>query len=125
EWRRGADWLGGCAGPTGGGHLSRRLRAAAHELRGGGAELGARRTAGDGRRLSRGDREWGGEGCGPGGWRVVLRSSPPVAQPMIQLTALAKRYGSFTAVAGIDLTVPAGELFGFLGPNGAGKTTTL
>ncbi|HEY0971301.1 MAG TPA: ABC transporter ATP-binding protein [Gemmatimonadales bacterium] len=44
---------------------------------------------------------------------------------MIELTALTKRYGRFTAVAGIDLTVPAGELFGFLGPNGAGKTTTL
>jgi ABC-2 type transport system ATP-binding protein len=44
---------------------------------------------------------------------------------MIAVTSLTKRYGSFTAVAGIDLTVPRGELFGFLGPNGAGKTTTL
>jgi ABC-2 type transport system ATP-binding protein len=44
---------------------------------------------------------------------------------MISLTSLTKRYGSFTAVDGIDLTVPRGELFGFLGPNGAGKTTTL
>jgi ABC-2 type transport system ATP-binding protein len=44
---------------------------------------------------------------------------------MIQLRALTKRYGAFTAVAGVHLTVPAGELFGFLGPNGAGKTTTL
>src|SRR5205807_1453745 len=44
---------------------------------------------------------------------------------MIRLTALSKRYGSFTAVNGIDLSVPRGELFGFLGPNGAGKTTTL
>jgi len=44
---------------------------------------------------------------------------------MIAVRALTKRYGSFTAVAGIDLTVPRGELFGFLGPNGAGKTTTL
>jgi ABC-2 type transport system ATP-binding protein len=44
---------------------------------------------------------------------------------MIQLTALTKRYGSFTAVDAIDLDVPAGQLFGFLGPNGAGKTTTL
>src|SRR5690348_17273294 len=44
---------------------------------------------------------------------------------MIRLTGLTKRYGSFTAVDGIDLTVPRGELFGFLGPNGAGKTTTL
>ena len=44
---------------------------------------------------------------------------------MIQIEALTKKYGSFTAVDAIDLEVPAGELFGFLGPNGAGKTTTL
>src|SRR5689334_265083 len=44
---------------------------------------------------------------------------------MIKLTNLTKRYGDFTAVNGIDLDVPRGELFGFLGPNGAGKTTTL
>jgi ABC-2 type transport system ATP-binding protein len=44
---------------------------------------------------------------------------------MIRLTDLTKRYGSFTAVNGISLEVPRGELFGFLGPNGAGKTTTL
>src|SRR6266513_1465219 len=44
---------------------------------------------------------------------------------MIQLSALSKRYGSFTAVDNIDLHVPRGELFGFLGPNGAGKTTTM
>jgi ABC-2 type transport system ATP-binding protein len=44
---------------------------------------------------------------------------------MIELTGLTKRYGTFTAVDGIDLLVPKGELFGFLGPNGAGKTTTM
>src|SRR5881398_294629 len=44
---------------------------------------------------------------------------------MIELRALTKKYGSFTAVDSIDLSVPDGELFGFLGPNGAGKTTTL
>jgi ABC-2 type transport system ATP-binding protein len=44
---------------------------------------------------------------------------------MIELSGLTKRYGSFTAVDSLDLTVPRGELFGFLGPNGAGKTTTL
>jgi ABC-2 type transport system ATP-binding protein len=44
---------------------------------------------------------------------------------MIRLNGLTKRYGDFTAVNGIDLTVESGELFGFLGPNGAGKTTTL
>jgi ABC-2 type transport system ATP-binding protein len=44
---------------------------------------------------------------------------------VIRLNQLTKRYGRFTAVDGIDLVVPAGELFGFLGPNGAGKTTTF
>jgi ABC-2 type transport system ATP-binding protein len=38
---------------------------------------------------------------------------------------LIKRYGDVTAVAGLDLTVAAGECFGLLGPNGAGKTTTI
>jgi ABC-2 type transport system ATP-binding protein len=38
---------------------------------------------------------------------------------------LVKRYGAFTAVDGIDLTVHSGEIFGLLGPNGAGKTTTV
>jgi ABC-2 type transport system ATP-binding protein len=41
------------------------------------------------------------------------------------LTDLVKRYGKFTAVGGINLEVPKGELFGLLGPNGAGKTTTI
>jgi ABC-2 type transport system ATP-binding protein len=44
---------------------------------------------------------------------------------VIRLAGLTKRYGKFTAVDGIDLEVPRGELFGLLGPNGAGKTTTL
>jgi ABC-2 type transport system ATP-binding protein len=39
---------------------------------------------------------------------------------------LTKRYGSGQlAVDGIDLTVPAGSVYGFLGPNGSGKTTTI
>jgi ABC-2 type transport system ATP-binding protein len=44
---------------------------------------------------------------------------------VIRLAGLTKRYGRFTAVDGIELEVPRGELFGLLGPNGAGKTTTL
>jgi ABC-2 type transport system ATP-binding protein len=44
---------------------------------------------------------------------------------LIRLINLTKRYGKFTAVDGIDLVIPSGELFGFLGPNGAGKTTTF
>ena len=44
---------------------------------------------------------------------------------MIRLAQLVKRYGRFTAVDGLDLVIPPGELFGLLGPNGAGKTTTI
>jgi len=38
---------------------------------------------------------------------------------------LIKRFGDFTAVAGIDVDVHRGEAFGFLGPNGAGKSSTM
>ncbi|HSG07123.1 MAG TPA: ABC transporter ATP-binding protein [Longimicrobiales bacterium] len=44
---------------------------------------------------------------------------------MLRLQGVVKRYGTFTAVAGITLDVHRGEIFGFLGPNGAGKTTTI
>src|ERR1700685_4452443 len=44
---------------------------------------------------------------------------------MIEFSALAKNYGSFCAVAPLNLAVSRGEMFGFLGPNGAGKTTTI
>ncbi len=44
---------------------------------------------------------------------------------MIELKSLTKKFGSFTAVQGIDLKVETGQFFGFLGPNGAGKTTTI
>ncbi|MBN1177766.1 MAG: ABC transporter ATP-binding protein [Anaerolineae bacterium] len=44
---------------------------------------------------------------------------------MIELHHLTKQYGDHLAVDRLDLSVPAGELFGFLGPNGAGKTTTI
>ncbi|USZ71569.1 ABC transporter ATP-binding protein [Natronosalvus halobius] len=43
----------------------------------------------------------------------------------IALQDVAKRYGDVTALAGIDLAVESGEVFGFLGPNGAGKSTTI
>jgi ABC-2 type transport system ATP-binding protein len=44
---------------------------------------------------------------------------------MLQIQGVVKRYGKFTAVAGVSLDVHRGEIFGFLGPNGAGKTTTI
>ncbi|MHB1837752.1 MAG: ATP-binding cassette domain-containing protein, partial [Solirubrobacteraceae bacterium] len=43
----------------------------------------------------------------------------------IEVRGLVKRYGELTAVAGVDLTVQTGDVYGYLGPNGAGKTTSL
>jgi ABC-2 type transport system ATP-binding protein len=52
--------------------------------------------------------------------------TPAVAPaPAIETHELAKRYGKITALAGLSMTVPRGEIFGFLGPNGAGKTTAV
>jgi ABC-2 type transport system ATP-binding protein len=48
-----------------------------------------------------------------------------VETPAISLRGLTKTFGDFTAVDGIDLDVPRGQIFGFLGPNGSGKTTTI
>ena len=43
----------------------------------------------------------------------------------ISIRGLVKRYGTFTAVDGLDLDIRRGEIFALLGPNGAGKTTTV
>jgi ABC-2 type transport system ATP-binding protein len=45
--------------------------------------------------------------------------------PAIEVTDLRKRYGPIEALAGLNMSVGRGEVFGFLGPNGAGKTTTV
>jgi ABC-2 type transport system ATP-binding protein len=44
---------------------------------------------------------------------------------MIELQNVIKKFGSFVAVDGVNLTIDRGQFFGFLGPNGAGKTTTI
>ena len=44
---------------------------------------------------------------------------------MIEIQGLTKKFGTFTAVDHVDLTIKDGEFFGLLGPNGAGKTTTI
>jgi len=44
---------------------------------------------------------------------------------VIETKELAKSYGTFDALRGIDLQVEEGDVFGFIGPNGAGKTTTI
>jgi len=45
--------------------------------------------------------------------------------PAVRVGGVVKRFGSTTALAGVDLEVPQGMIFGLLGPNGAGKTTLV
>jgi ABC-2 type transport system ATP-binding protein len=49
----------------------------------------------------------------------------PGGAPAISISGLIKEFKHGKALAGVDLVVPEGSIFGFLGPNGAGKTTTL
>ena len=66
-----------------------------------------------------------------GATRAAVRAGGEVApMAVIEVERLHKEYrrlrgGSTVAVAGLDLSVPEGGVFGFLGPNGAGKTTTI
>jgi ABC-2 type transport system ATP-binding protein len=58
--------------------------------------------------------------------RRAAEAAPRLAsQAAIELLAVVKHYGDVTAVAGLDLAVPAGQVVALLGPNGAGKTTTM
>ena len=52
-------------------------------------------------------------------------ADPPVAAAAVVTRGLRKMFGSFVAVAGLDLTIARGEVFGLLGANGSGKTTTI
>ena len=56
------------------------------------------------------------------GGAPLQKDARPYAIVTIELT---KRYGRITALAGLTMSVPKGEVFGFLGPNGAGKTTAV
>ncbi|GIX03043.1 MAG: ABC transporter ATP-binding protein [Planctomycetaceae bacterium] len=47
------------------------------------------------------------------------------AQPVVVIEHLTKRYGQFTALDDLNLTIEAGQILGLIGPNGAGKTTTI
>ena len=47
------------------------------------------------------------------------------AEPAVRTQALRKAFGPLVAVHGLDLEIPAGQVFGLLGPNGSGKTTTI
>src|SRR5688572_21488046 len=60
------------------------------------------------------------------GWQPTQRTPMTGTDGLALVTrGLQKSYGSRTALAGLDLSVPAGVVYGFLGPNGAGKTTTM
>ncbi len=54
-----------------------------------------------------------------------MTAASGTAELALATRGLVKRYGSRTALDGLDLTVPSGVVYGFLGPNGAGKTTTM
>lgn len=45
--------------------------------------------------------------------------------PLIECTDVTKKFGDFTALSRLNLTVPQGVVYGYLGPNGAGKSTTI
>ncbi|MBS3927416.1 MAG: ATP-binding cassette domain-containing protein [Sphingomonadales bacterium] len=61
-----------------------------------------------------------------GDWQMHGNADVPSVRPLaIEARGLVKRFDGFTAVDGVDLTVPEGAIYGILGPNGAGKTTTL
>ena len=63
---------------------------------------------------------------GLGEARVASNGTADGTRPLaIEARGLVKRFDGFTAVDGVDLSVPEGSIYGILGPNGAGKTTTL
>ncbi len=67
----------------------------------------------------------GGARLEPSPLTEAYRTIPPHSGPMIEADRLERRFGDFTAVGGVSLSVGRGEIFGLLGPNGAGKTTSF
>ena len=55
----------------------------------------------------------------------MKRSTVGGMETVIDIAGLVKRFGHTTALDGLDLQVPRGEVHGFLGPNGSGKSTTI
>jgi ABC-2 type transport system ATP-binding protein len=59
------------------------------------------------------------------GHAPTTSDAPSSREVVLRLVGLTKRFGSVSAVDGLDLEVRRGEVLGFLGPNGAGKSTTV
>jgi ABC-2 type transport system ATP-binding protein len=55
----------------------------------------------------------------------VQRDRPRAGDVVVRAEGLTKRYGTTLALDRLDLSIEAGEVYGYLGPNGAGKTTTI
>ena len=73
-----------------------------------------------------GDTAEAGHTANAGDTTTDAAATADTGDTVIDTRALTKRYrGGQLAVDGLDLTVPAGSVFGFLGPNGSGKTTTI
>jgi ABC-2 type transport system ATP-binding protein len=73
------------------------------------------------------DRPVGPMDLGSGNREVSAGRHPKAGreEPAVEAEGLVYRFGDNLAVAGVDLEIAPGEIFGFLGPNGAGKTTTI
>jgi ABC-2 type transport system ATP-binding protein len=57
---------------------------------------------------------------------ATFAASPTDGEPpMIELQGIVKRFGTYTALEGVNMIVPEAQVFGLLGPNGAGKTTLI
>src|SRR3954453_7151068 len=55
----------------------------------------------------------------------MVEKSPPSDSPVISVRDVTIKFGAFTAVDDVSLSVQRGEVFGLLGPNGSGKTTLI